>query len=153
MTNIVSRALVSLPREEGLPLINRNNLRAALLPSEAVANLEDAVAARTPYPPGQFGDAIAEIGFAIPADSPWYVHIVLRDRPAANFGRVTWEITERCNFRCVHCYLDEKEQRGLPLTQRLQVLDKLERAGCLWLQITGGEALADPLFEETYRAA
>lgn len=153
MTNIANRALVSLPREEGLLLINRNNLHAVLLPSEATANLEEAVAAKTPYPPREFGDAIAETGFATPVDIPWYEHIILRDRPTGGFGRVTWEITERCNFRCVHCYLDEKKRRGLPLDQRLRILDKLERAGCLWLQITGGEALADPLFEQTYRAA
>jgi MoaA/NifB/PqqE/SkfB family radical SAM enzyme len=83
----------------------------------------------------------------------WADALIVRDRAEADFRRVAWEITERCNLRCAHCYLGVRTQKGLPLDERLAVLDKLERLGCLWLQLTGGEALADPLFEQTYRAA
>lgn len=79
--------------------------------------------------------------------------VAIRKASKNDYLRVTWEITERCNFRCTHCYLDEKRHPGLSLDERLRVLDKLERMGCISLQLTGGEPLADPLFEATYRAA
>lgn len=83
----------------------------------------------------------------------WPTNLTMRSISDFDFRRVSWEVTERCNFRCGHCYLDKRVHPGLGFEERLQLLDKLERIGCLWLQLTGGEVLADPLFEETYKAA
>ncbi|MGE5506831.1 MAG: radical SAM protein [Actinomycetota bacterium] len=51
------------------------------------------------------------------------------------------------------CYLDQKCAPGLPLQKRILLLDRLVEIGGIWLQLTGGEALSDPHFEATYRAA
>jgi radical SAM protein with 4Fe4S-binding SPASM domain len=61
------------------------------------------------------------------------------------------EITTRCNIRCLHCYnFDRDEPRGacdtpeLSTAEILRVMDELRAAGCLFLMLTGGEALSHP---------
>jgi radical SAM protein with 4Fe4S-binding SPASM domain len=51
-------------------------------------------------------------------------------------------VTERCNERCVHCYVDrEAHRRALPLERRLALIDQLGAMGTLDITFTGGEAL------------
>jgi MoaA/NifB/PqqE/SkfB family radical SAM enzyme len=52
------------------------------------------------------------------------------------------ELTSDCNLKCVHCYIarDEKK-RELSFAEIINLLDQLADAGCLWLNLTGGEAL------------
>jgi radical SAM protein with 4Fe4S-binding SPASM domain len=71
----------------------------------------------------------------------------------------TIELTLRCNLRCVHCYNFDravpypKERAGAELTppEILSLLDDLARAGCLFLSLTGGEALLHPHLDEIVR--
>ncbi len=69
-----------------------------------------------------------------------------------------WELTCRCNLRCVMCYTDcfntpEKILHELSTDEALQLLGQLEEAGCLELTLTGGEPLARPDFDIIYREA
>ncbi|MCC6140571.1 MAG: radical SAM protein [Nitrospira sp.] len=66
-----------------------------------------------------------------------------------------WEITCRCNLRCVMCYTDcrntpEAVRRELATAEILQILDQLIGAGLLELCLTGGEPLARPDFFQIY---
>jgi radical SAM protein with 4Fe4S-binding SPASM domain len=64
------------------------------------------------------------------------------------------ELTLRCNIRCLHCYnFDRDEPRRacgtadkpeLSTEEILRAMDELRAAGCLFLQLTGGEALSHP---------
>jgi radical SAM protein with 4Fe4S-binding SPASM domain len=69
------------------------------------------------------------------------------------------ELTERCNLRCVHCYINQpaanKGRRSSELTygQWCDILDQLAEEGCLWLLITGGEALLRADFLDIYAYA
>lgn len=57
---------------------------------------------------------------------------------------VAWEITHRCNARCLHCYSDSGPDipgGELPLPQALDVIDQLADAGVLVLAFSGGEPL------------
>ena len=61
------------------------------------------------------------------------------------------ELTLRCNIRCLHCYnFDRDEPRPacdkpeLSTAEILRVMDELRAAGCLFLLLTGGEALSHP---------
>ncbi len=67
------------------------------------------------------------------------------------------ELTRRCNFSCVHCYLGEEGQRGhveeLPASTWLSILDQAADAGCLFLLITGGEPTLRDDFGIVYRHA
>ncbi|MFH1858204.1 MAG: radical SAM protein [Candidatus Omnitrophota bacterium] len=72
------------------------------------------------------------------------------------FGQ--WELTYRCNLRCIHCYTDVYNhpryfQKELQTWEILRILDELRKAGCLWLCLTGGEALMREDFFEIYRTA
>jgi MoaA/NifB/PqqE/SkfB family radical SAM enzyme len=60
-------------------------------------------------------------------------------------------LTHRCNLECVHCYLEgSRDGSELDAGAWIDILDQLERAGCLWLTITGGEPLLAEAFEEVY---
>jgi radical SAM protein with 4Fe4S-binding SPASM domain len=71
----------------------------------------------------------------------------------------SFEITERCNLACIHCFINqpagnrEVAARELTLAEVRNVLDQLAGAGCLFLLITGGEALLRPDFPEIWRYA
>lgn len=61
---------------------------------------------------------------------------------------VAWEITHRCNARCLHCYSnsgpDADPKKVLPLDAALSLIDQLADAGVLVLAFSGGEPLMHP---------
>src|SRR5262245_25208658 len=66
---------------------------------------------------------------------------------------VSFEITLRCNLRCVHCYNFDRDQPYAPGRERQdeltdaevhRILDEIRAEGCLFLAFTGGEALMHP---------
>ena len=66
-----------------------------------------------------------------------------------------WELTCRCNLRCVMCYTDcfntpERLRHELTLTEITRIMDELHAEGCLELCLTGGEPLARRDFREIY---
>lgn len=79
--------------------------------------------------------------------------ILVRKPTVFNFGKASYEITESCNYECSHCYLGSKAKSNLSLSDKKKVIELIERAGCLWLQITGGEPLLDKDFVEIYSFA
>jgi radical SAM protein with 4Fe4S-binding SPASM domain len=70
-----------------------------------------------------------------------------------------FELTERCNLACVHCFINQPAAsrqaavRELTLPQVRNVLDQAAGAGCLFLLLTGGEVMLRPDFPEIYRHA
>lgn len=58
---------------------------------------------------------------------------------------VAWEITHRCNVRCLHCYSasgpDADRTGELPTDEALGVIDQLAEAGVVVLAFSGGEPL------------
>jgi len=86
----------------------------------------------------------------------------------ADFRRRTYEnripisgginLTNRCNLRCVHCYIrDYKCGAGncpeLSTNRILSIIDEASAAGCLFFLITGGEPLLHKDFLRIYRYA
>ncbi|MDD5129964.1 MAG: radical SAM protein [Candidatus Omnitrophica bacterium] len=69
------------------------------------------------------------------------------------------EITHRCNYKCIHCYIEDEhltakiDKRELKLKNIYKILDKLANAGVLWLVLSGGEPLAHRDFFKIYRYA
>lgn len=69
-----------------------------------------------------------------------------------------WELTCRCNLRCVMCYTDcfnspEMIQQELSFPEIVRIMDEIHEAGCLELCLTGGEPLARRDFLEIYTYA
>src|SRR3979490_3357652 len=54
---------------------------------------------------------------------------------------VQFDLTYRCNERCVHCYLDHEDHGELSTREVEEVLDQLAEAGTLFLTFSGGELL------------
>ena len=52
---------------------------------------------------------------------------------------VQFDVTYRCNERCVHCYLDHDDHGELTTTEIKDVLDQLADAGVFLLTFSGGE--------------
>ncbi len=68
------------------------------------------------------------------------------------------DLTDRCNLRCRHCYLDPSDSHSscsneMSTSQILDILDEITEAGCLYLLLTGGEPLLRDDFTEIYRHA
>ncbi|HEX8851077.1 MAG TPA: radical SAM protein [Gemmatimonadaceae bacterium] len=63
-----------------------------------------------------------------------------------------FEITPTCNLRCQFCYVALDPYKGpyLSTDQIKEILDTLERAGVLWLTLTGGEIFSRRDFREIY---
>jgi AdoMet-dependent heme synthase len=61
---------------------------------------------------------------------------------------VAWEITHRCNARCLHCYSasgpDADYSRDLSLDEALRLIDQLADAGVMLLAFSGGEPMLHP---------
>jgi MoaA/NifB/PqqE/SkfB family radical SAM enzyme len=66
-----------------------------------------------------------------------------------------FEITPRCNLRCKFCYVALDPYRGPYLTtdEMCRVLEIIERAGVLWLTLTGGEIFSRRDFPAIYEYA
>lgn len=63
------------------------------------------------------------------------------------------ELTQKCNFRCRHCFCSEKNRDPLPIALHRKIIDKIHSAGCLFLNMTGGEILGCDHFLDLYRYA
>jgi radical SAM protein with 4Fe4S-binding SPASM domain len=61
---------------------------------------------------------------------------------------VHFDLTYRCNERCVHCYLDHQDHGELSTAECVASLEQLAKAGTLFLTFSGGEIFLRPdLFE------
>lgn len=56
------------------------------------------------------------------------------------------ELTWRCNHKCIHCYQYPPSSNELSTQEIKDILTQLAAAGCLFLQLTGGEPLLRPDF-------
>lgn len=74
----------------------------------------------------------------------------------------SFELTERCNLRCIHCYINRpagsrsagsRAARELSTTEVAGILDQVADAGCLSLLLTGGEILLRADFPQILRHA
>lgn len=71
----------------------------------------------------------------------------------------SFELTRRCNFRCVHCYLGDQEtihqHRGRELDTEavFRLFEEMTATGTLFLTLTGGDPMIRPDFLAAYRRA
>lgn len=66
---------------------------------------------------------------------------------------VHFDLTYRCNERCVHCYLDHDDYGELTTSECIGILEQLAAAGTLFLTFSGGEIFLRKDLEEILMAA
>ena len=49
------------------------------------------------------------------------------------------EVTNMCNLRCKHCYLDKSDPNFLDIKTCLDLIDQLSKLGCFKIVVSGGE--------------
>ncbi|MCL4411754.1 MAG: radical SAM protein [Candidatus Thermoplasmatota archaeon] len=61
---------------------------------------------------------------------------------------IVWNTTKLCNLHCKHCYANAgvKSHDEMTLEQKLQVIDKFDKAGVTMIAFSGGEPLMSPDF-------
>ncbi|NVI92913.1 radical SAM protein [Actinomadura sp. BRA 177] len=79
--------------------------------------------------------------------------LLIRRESEYGFGKATYELNLGCNYDCEHCYLGLKSFEGLGWPERERLLEAIRDAGVLWLQLTGGEPMVDPLFAAVHTKA
>lgn len=52
---------------------------------------------------------------------------------------IHFDLTYRCNERCIHCYLDHDDRGELATAEVVSILEQLAEAGTLFLTFSGGE--------------
>jgi len=63
---------------------------------------------------------------------------------------VVFEITDRCNLKCLHCYQENGEKEELSFHEIKGILDDLEKLGTMKVTLTGGEPLLREDFTEIF---
>jgi len=73
------------------------------------------------------------------------IEVGRNERPSLRYLMV--EVTDRCNLRCLHCYLGDAGTTDLAWETAKRILDDFDDLGGLRLIITGGEPLLYPHFD------
>ncbi len=71
--------------------------------------------------------------------------------PIPSLRYLEFQITDKCNLRCGHCYVGEPQGREISISHCKAVLDEFELLQGLRLLITGGEPLMHSCFSEFNR--
>jgi AdoMet-dependent heme synthase len=66
---------------------------------------------------------------------------------------VHFDLTYRCNERCVHCYLDHEDHGELETGECFEILEQLASSGTLFLTLSGGEIFLRKDLEEILACA
>ena len=71
---------------------------------------------------------------------------------------LNWELTERCNNYCTHCWIrkhlsDPAEKQELTGSEARSIILEAKALGCKGIRFTGGEPLAHPDFCEIHTCA
>jgi radical SAM protein with 4Fe4S-binding SPASM domain len=66
---------------------------------------------------------------------------------------IHWDLTWRCDHKCVHCYLTERRQDELSYEEGVRLLDQMAEVGVMMLLISGGDPFLRPDGIDLIRAA
>jgi radical SAM protein with 4Fe4S-binding SPASM domain len=66
--------------------------------------------------------------------------------PIPSLRYLEFQITDRCNLRCLHCYIGEGTHQDLSFGKMKRVLEEFEEIQGLRLLLSGGEPLLHPRF-------
>jgi hypothetical protein len=143
--------LIASPYPEGHVIVRPGCDGAIRIGAARYAELRDAVPGAVI--PAWLADTARHGWGADVAGLPLNGTLIVRPETEYGYARASYELNLGCNYDCEHCYLGEKMFAGMDWPGRERLLDVIAAAGVLWLQLTGGEPLIDPLFSETHAYA
>jgi len=83
-----------------------------------------------------------------PSETPVKRNGIPHPSPIPSLRYLEFQITDRCNLRCRHCYVGDGLHQDLPMEKILRVLKEFEEIQGLRLLLSGGEPLLHPHFWE-----
>ena len=143
--------LIASPYPEGHLVVTPGREGGIKIGASRYAELRDAAPA-APVPDWLTAAARAAWNLDVTAQATGNT-VMVRPETEYGYARASYEVNLGCNYDCEHCYLGEKTFAGIEWPGRERLLDVMAQAGVLWLQLTGGEPLIDPLFPETHARA
>jgi molybdenum cofactor biosynthesis enzyme MoaA len=147
----MTHQLIASPYPEGHVVVRPGRDGAIRIGTTRYAELRDAPAGM-PVPAWLANSARSGWGMDIAGRTCRDVVLVRPESPYG-YARASYELNLGCNYDCEHCYLGEKLFAGMDWPGRERLLNVIAEAGVLWLQLTGGEPLIDPLFADTHAYA
>jgi radical SAM protein with 4Fe4S-binding SPASM domain len=82
----------------------------------------------------------------ISSEVPIKKKLTLSPSPIPSLRYLEFQITDRCNLRCQHCYVGDSRNQDLSFERIEQVLKEFEDIQGLRLLLSGGEPLTHPQF-------
>ena len=61
------------------------------------------------------------------------------------------ELTNKCNCKCIHCYIEKEQLFFLPVSKIKILFDSLKKMGCFKITFTGGEFFEHPDYFDIIR--
>jgi radical SAM protein with 4Fe4S-binding SPASM domain len=83
-----------------------------------------------------------------PSETPVKRNGIPHPSPIPSLRYLEFQITDRCNLRCRHCYIGDGLHQDLPLEKIFKVFKEFEEIQGLRLLLSGGESLLHPHFWE-----
>ena len=83
-----------------------------------------------------------------PSETPVKRNGIPHPSPIPSLRYLEFQMTDRCNLRCRHCYIGDGLHQDLPLEKIFKVLKDFEEIQGLRLLLSGGEPLLHPQFWE-----
>ena len=80
------------------------------------------------------------------SEAPIKRELTLSPSPIPSLRYLEFQITDRCNLRCQHCYVGDSRNQDLSFERIEQVLKEFEDIQGLRLLLSGGEPLTHPQF-------
>lgn len=87
-----------------------------------------------------------------PSETPVKRMTMIHSSPVPSLRYLEFQITDRCNLHCRHCYIGDGFLEDLPLERILKVLKEFEAIQGLRLLLSGGEPMLHPHFWEINEA-
>jgi len=143
--------LVCTKFDEYFLLINRRTTSTVKLTNKHAYAVKELYEAKSGDIPSWLIKGFELVDYQHTSSSKTWSDFIFREHGKFEFKRASYEITESCNFKCIHCYLDSRVKKGVNSEERVKIIDIVESSGCVWLQLTGGELAVDPFFKETYK--
>ncbi|NQT49761.1 radical SAM protein [Candidatus Kuenenbacteria bacterium] len=136
-------------------LIDRLSGKTAKITKHRFDELKDFVNSGLSRIPVWMPAYLANFMVEIPGIEEVRALFLVRQSRSNQYGKASYEITNKCNLSCLHCYRLQSEEvvPSLTIEQKKNIIELIEQSGCLWLQLTGGEPLFCSDFIELYKYA